>query len=54
MVNIMINRMMTNRMRMTMVHHVSHMWILLHVVKRHVKIEDSLKTEWMTCHMGMW
>ena len=44
-----------NRMSkvMTMMHHVSHMWILLHVVTRHAYAKDLFKTEWMACMLGM-
>ena len=44
-----------NRMSkvMTMMHHVSHMWILLHVVVRHADAEDLLKAERMACMVGM-
>merc|ERR550532_1322786 len=38
---------------MTMMHHVSHMWILLHVVIRHADAKDLLKTERMACMLGM-
>lgn len=38
---------------MTMMHHVSHMWILLHVVVRHADAEDLLKAERMACMVGM-
>merc|ERR550532_684299 len=38
---------------MTMMHHVSHMWILLHVVVRHADAKDLLKTERMACMVGM-
>jgi len=38
---------------MTMMHHVSHMWILLHVVTRHAYAKDLFKTEWMACMLGM-
>merc|ERR1719500_1790366 len=38
---------------MTMMHHVSHMWILLHVVVRHADAKDLLKAERMACMIGM-
>ena len=39
---------------MDMMHHMSHMWILLHVIQWHTKVEHCLQTERMASHFSMW
>ena len=48
--NVIVNRMSKV---MAMMHHVSHMWILLHVVVRHPDAKDLLKTERMAGMLGV-
>ena len=38
---------------MSMVHHVGHVRILLHVVARHADAKDLLKAERVACMIGM-
>ena len=48
--DIMVNSMVV----MTMMHHMSHMWILLHVIQWHIQVEHCLQAEGMTSHFSMW
>ena len=48
--DIMVNSMVV----VTMMHHMSHMWILLHVIQWHTQVEHCLQAERMTSHFSMW
>ena len=50
----MVGRMVDSMVVMTMMHHMSHMWILLHVIQWHVQVEHCLQAERMTSHFSMW
>ena len=52
--DIMVNRVVDIMVVMTMMHHVSHMWILLHVIQWHTQVEHCLQAERMTSHFSMW
>ena len=52
--NLMVNRLVDSMVVMTMMHHMSHMWILLHVIQWHTKVEHCLQTERMASHFSMW
>ena len=47
--DIMVNSMVV----VTMMHHMSHMWILLHVIQWHTQVEHCLQAEGMTSHFSM-
>ena len=51
--NLMVNR-VDSMVVMAMMHHMSHMWILLHVIQWHVQVEHCLQAERMTSHFSMW
>ena len=53
-VDIMVNRVVNSMVVMTMMHHMSHMWILLHVIQWHTQVEDCLQAERMTSHFSLW
>ena len=57
--DIMVNRvvdrdiMVNSMVVVTMMHHMSHMWILLHVIQWHIQVEHCLQAEGMTSHFSM-
>ena len=52
--NLMVNRLVDSMVVMSMMHHMSHMWILLHVIQWHAQVEHCLQAERMTSHFSMW